>query len=476
MTVSYKLPEMNEANKKYELIRDVIAGSIAVKAKGKDYLPFTNFYADLSASQSQKDYDNYLKRATFFNFTARTLRSLLGQVFVSNPEITVQTALNFCVNDATGGGVSLTQLAKLITSTVIAYGRAGVFVNLPETSGNLSADQILENYRPSLELFQPWQIINWRTKTVGGKKLLTLVVVECEYTVNDDGYEKTLGTEWLVLQLDQNNDYLFQVFRKEVSIPFASYYPVDATGNKYKKIPFFFTGSVNNDASIDEAPLYEIADINIAHYVNSADYEQSCFVCGQPTLIIIGASTQKADQLTKTYELGANSAINLPVGGDAKMLQPEHNLEPAVAMRHKEEKMIELGARLVERGSAQRTATEITITSLTENSALSMIAQNVSNALLNAMQTVATFIGEATDKISVVLNTDYSLLTSTATDVKEAVAAKQANAITFGEMRAVLRRAKMATLDDLVAKKIIDQEMLADLAAFELGREPAVQA
>ena len=476
MTVAYRLPEMVEANKKYQLIRDVIAGSNAVKEKGEIYLPFTNFYADISTQQSKKDYNNYLKRATFFNFTARTLRSLLGQVFVNEPEIVVQPALQFAIDDATGGGVSLVQLAKLVASTVIAYGRAGLFVNLPETVGNLSADQILNNYRPSIELFQPWQVINWRTKIIGGKKLLTLVVIERDYVVEDDGYNQATSKEWVVLQLDQNNDYLFQVFRKELSTPFVAYYPTNAAGQVYKEIPFFFIGSVNNECGIDEAPLYEIADINVAHYVNSADYEQSCFVCGQPTLIIIGASTQKGDDLAKTYALGANSAINLPIGGDAKMLQPEHNLEPAVAMRHKEEKMIELGARLVERGGAQRTATEITITSLTENSALSMIAQNVSNGLTNSLQMLATFIGEATDQIIIMLNTDYSLLTSTAADVKEAVAAKAAGAITFSELRAVLRRAKMATLDDKEAKEIIDLEMLADLSAFEAGREPVTQA
>ena len=49
--------------------------------------------------------------------------------------------------------------------------------------------------------------------------------------------------------------------------------PRKSNGSTWDVIPFEFIGSVNNDETSDKAPLYDIAEVNIAHYRNSADYE-----------------------------------------------------------------------------------------------------------------------------------------------------------------------------------------------------------
>ena len=51
-------------------------------------------------------------------------------------------------------------------------------------------------------------------------------------------------------------------------------------------IPFTFIGATNNDHTIDDAPLLPLAELNIGHFRNSADNEESSFVVGQPTLFI----------------------------------------------------------------------------------------------------------------------------------------------------------------------------------------------
>ena len=57
-------------------------------------------------------------------------------------------------------------------------------------------------------------------------------------------------------------------------------------------IPFSFVGADNNDATVDESPLYPLAQLNVAHYRNSADYEQSLFIVGQATPVFTGLTDE----------------------------------------------------------------------------------------------------------------------------------------------------------------------------------------
>ena len=67
-------------------------------------------------------------------------------------------------------------------------------------------------------------------------------------------------------------------------------YPTDAKGNLLSFIPFVIVGSDINDFSEQSIPLESIARLNLAHYRNSADYEDSVFRCGQVQPVISGIS------------------------------------------------------------------------------------------------------------------------------------------------------------------------------------------
>ena len=82
-----------------------------------------------------------------------------------------------------------------------------------------------------------------------------------------------------------------------------------------KEIPFTFVGAQNNDPSIDESPLYDIAMINLGHYRNSADYEESVFWCGQAQPWISGLDEQWRDWMEKNgVYVGSRAPMMLPVG------------------------------------------------------------------------------------------------------------------------------------------------------------------
>ena len=58
--------------------------------------------------------------------------------------------------------------------------------------------------------------------------------------------------------------------------------PTSAQGQPLTRIPFQFIGWENNDETPDLPPLYDLSIINLAHYRNSADYEEACYITGNP--------------------------------------------------------------------------------------------------------------------------------------------------------------------------------------------------
>jgi hypothetical protein len=447
----------------YEIISDTIAGEYQVKFRKTRYLPQPN--AEDKSAANVARYDAYLTRAVFYNVTKRTLGGLVGQVFSREPIIEVPKSLEPVIDDATGLGMGFQQLAKLAAGHVVSKGRSGVHIDYPNTGGTVTRAELIQgDIRPLFTVYRPEDIINWRWIKRGGRKVLTLVVLKSTYVKSDDGFVETRGPEYKVLRLDASNHYTITTYREQSNVPFGEVLtPTDPAGNAFTEIPFSFIGSDNNEPEIQPAPLYDLASLNIAHYRNSADFEESCFIHGQPTAWFSGLTEHWVKEVFKNeVQLGSRAAIPLPVGAAAGILQPDPNTLPNEAMKHKETQMVALGAKLVEPAAVQRTATEATIDQSYETSTLSASADNVSDAMQFALVWAARFSGEDETKIKFSLNTEFDLIKLDANERAQLIAEWQGQALTFAEMRANLRRAGIATIPDELARTTILKEA-ADL-------------
>ena len=136
---------------------------------------------------------------------------------------------------------------------------------------------------------------------------------------------------------------------------------------------------------------------------------------------------------------------------------------------HKEELMKAIGAKLIEPGVANGTATEAEIREAGETSILSSVAKNVSAAYQMAFQFCSMF-GDPVEPeaILIELNSDFSMLGLSAGERQEIMLAWQAGVLTWAEVREVYRRKGIATTPDDEARASID----ADSLAFE--SEPPV--
>lgn len=459
MPASSVKDELRKVLPQYEIISDCVAGEIQVKFRRDKYLPRPNA-SDVS-TENQARYAAYLTRAVFYNVTKRTLGGLVGQVFSRDPIIEVPKSLEPIIEDATGLGMGMIQLAKLAAGYVVSKGRSGIFIDYPDTGGEVTRAELLDgDIRPLFTVYQPERIINWRWVKRGGRHVLTLVVLQEDYVKSDDGFIETLGKQYRVLRLDASNEFTVTLYRDDNTDPFGPVVkPTDPTGKPFNEIPFSFIGSENNEPTIDQAPLYDLSSLNIAHYRNSADYEESCYISGQPTPYFTGLTEQWVKGILKgEVQLGSRAAIPLPVGSTAGIIQAQPNSLPIEAMKHKETQMVALGAKLVDPKSVPRTATEATIDQSYETSTLSASADNVSDAMTFALKWGARFSGEDESKIQFTLNTEFDLIKLSANERASLIAEWQGQAITFAEMRANLRRAGIALVDDKEARETIKKE------------------
>lgn len=460
--VAYALPVHTKLRKSWRLIRDVLEGEAAVKAAKRVYLPMPNPEDD--SSENVERYKAYVERAAFMPFTFRTQQGLVGQVFFRDPVVKIPATMPFLENNINGNGLSLTQQARRVVLEVTGLGRHGLLADYPNVEGPASqADLNSGRVRPTVVQWQAEDIINWRTKVVGGVHVLTLVVLSEQWCCKDDGFKQDFKPQYRVLRLEDGVGYTVEIWREQEEgneiVVHEKYTPKMGNGKPWDHIPFYFIGSENNDPDPDKPPLEDLARLNIAHYRNSADYEESVFMVGQPTPWIAGVNESWVrDVLKGTIYLGSRGLVPLPMGGQAGLLQATANTLAFGAMEHKEKQAVSLGAKLIENQQVQRTATEVSSEAVVENSVLATIAHNVSDAYVKVLTDCVAFTTVTPGTIEFELNTDFEITSQSPQERAQLIAEWQADAISFEEMRYNLKQAGVAYLDDKKARAQIDSE------------------
>lgn len=409
-------------------IRAVLEGEDEVKKLREHVLPRPNA-ADESKENCAR-FESYLARAVLYNVTSRTLRGMVGFVFKKPPVVKLPAALSVLEKNVDGAGVTLLEQSKTALARALSYGRTGLLVDYPRTGGNVVSVAEMErgNIRPTIVLYEPEQIINWRHRVVGSTSVLELLVLkehnvdiavnefetrtQCQYRV------LTLTPAGVQVQIFKPNPNYGKTLKKSDKANTTDEYIEDTglrsimlgkDGKPIEKIPFIFIGSENNDSNVDVPPLLDLVRLNLAHFRNSADYEEACFLVGQPTPYVTGLTQTWVDEVLKgTMNLGSRAVIPIPAGGTAGLLQAAPNMLPKEAMELKEKQMVSLGARLVEQRTVRQTATESILNHTSETSTLTSAANSVFLAYQQALEFCALFVDGGKGEIQFELGEELS--------------------------------------------------------------------
>jgi hypothetical protein len=462
MAVNTQHSEYAENYAAWELVEDACSGEKEIKEKGTVYLPQPN-PTDRSPANLAR-YEQYKARAVYYNATRRTLQGLIGAAFAKPQTLTVPPLMNYVTDDIDGAGLSIYQQSQAALSEILQKGRAGLLADYPQTSAPTSlADLQSGRIRATAALYEAESIVNWRTEKVGANHVLSLVVInECVEVVDEDGFGSKDIEQYRALRLI-DGVYVIEIWRfsdKTQSWELHSQnIPLNSRGMAWGFIPFTFVGSESNSTACDSAPLYDIATLNLAHYRNSADYEDSVYMTGQPQAWISGLTEEWRDWLQEQgIYVGARSAMLLPENGNFGIAQAQPNTLAKEAMDAKEQQMRALGARLIQPGSAVKTATQAQAENESDHSVLSLAAANVSEAYTMVLGWMGEWMG-VSGQMEYAIHVESGKFSVDGVMLGSLVAANQAGKLPDSDLFRIMR------MLDVIDPEKTDESIREELAA-----------
>lgn len=435
-------PQYKEALPIWELVRDACKPN-GVKNAGVKYLPKAQNHDDGDPQGNR--YKSYKDRAIFYGFSQETVSGLLGLAFRQGVTIE-QSGLDYIETSVDGDGIGLFQQAKQSAKEVIKYGRCGLLVDFPKTEGAITVEQQRQNgLQATINLYDTFRIKNWATTRVGAITKLSMVELEeIDYRLSDDGKSVDEVTVCRRLRLDEDGHYMIELSEDEQVTD--EYHPRNGAGQLMTGIPFYFIGAVNNDSTVDDSPLFPIADLNVGHYRNSADYENSCWLSGQPQPWATGLDQTWVDKNMKGFSFGAGVLLAGPEGSAFGIMQAEPNTLAYEAMQYKQKAMIAMGAKLISSDMSFNSASEAIIASASENSRLQTIIDNVDQAYQAALESVAEFMAVEVPEFAIL--TDLSAIMADPQLAQVMVQAWQAGLIAEADARGYMRKVGMLERED----------------------------
>jgi hypothetical protein len=465
MAINSEHTEHYRYKKQVELVRDCIAGDAEIKRKTTRYLPEFEFEKEDSSR-----YQTYVQKAVFDNITGRTLAGFSGSIFRKQPENDIPTELEYLLENANGEGLGLAELEQFSCEETMTAGTIGFLVEYPMIDLQIDAEteQIL-NPQAHLKPYVFESVINYKTSVINGKTVLSQVVLHEKRDVEITEFETDYEDIYRVLRLDENGYYNQQVYddsHKPITEPI---YPRKVGQELFDYIPFVFIGASNNLFKFDKPMLYDIAVLNIAHFVNSADYEENLFMHGQLT---IGISTSLDNQAYKEANpdglmWGARSATFLGENGNFVTASVPENNGLEKAMQRKEERMVAIGAKLIMQNADNETAEAARIRNSSETSNLTTIVNNNTAGFKKLLTYCTDFMGGNPDAIEIQLNKEFYPETMTAQEAAVMMQLVDRGTISEADMRSKLR--KVNWLDSDRTDEDIEEDAENDINNSLLG-------
>lgn len=402
-------PEVLYWYNEWKLIRDCIEGEKAVKGETVRYLPKFE-------GMEGGDYDAYLSGATFYNFTGRTVKAMIGSIFRRRPVVQgLPESLKIDLTRITRVANSFNVFTKFTAREILSMGRFGVLVDYPAGTGT--------QLKPYIASYTAENILDWNTALDpdSGKYVLTRVVLrefELDKASNGAAVYYTRYRE-LRLRPDADGKMTYVQIYYSAEKAHADLRPEDAQGEviilrrgePLPYIPFRIFGAMMSETTVEVPPLLDIAQLNVSHYRSYAHLEHGRFYTGFPIYCVMGDNDENNE-----YLIGPQKVWKLPLGADARLLEMNGQglkfLENACET--KEAQAASLGGRMI--GVTTRSVSEsdnqVKVKERNEVALLLDVATSMDEGFTTVLRWWAWMSGASktdADKTTVEFNKDFVL-------------------------------------------------------------------
>lgn len=431
---------------RWRTMRGSIGGEDVLKGLTGEFEPW-EFIPKFSPHDKDR-YDALIKRAIYYNFTGNTHSGFTGAVFRKPQTIKLPDTLEYMIKNADGTGAGLEQVSREVVSEVLSPGRNGLLVDLGKQAGSTAY----------IKRYAAEKILDWAVSVRDSQAILTKVVLEEPAVIRKEDKK-----QYRFLMLDESWRYYQVVYAEdEKTVIDDMSYPTKRDGSQLDYIPFQFFGSENNRPTVDKPPLFDIANINIGHFRNSADWEEFLHFHGQGTVFITSemSGQQFKEANPNGITIGARAGHFIGPNGNAILLQMGAESALPDAMDRKVNQMIGIGAQFIDDSTTQQTATGTKVNASQRTSGLSKVVGNVVTGMQNVLAWTTDFMGGDPGKIEYDLNRIFYDESLTAQEATAIIMLKDAGFIATSDGRWVLRRSGWLRGDR--TDELIDGEVEVD--------------
>jgi hypothetical protein len=413
-------------------IETVKNGEDAVKSAGEIYLPKLS-------GQDQKEYEAYVKRASFYNATARTSLALTGAIIRKEPQVKCPKVIDDLLDKITLASESIQEVIRIVAQNIIDYGYYGILVDAPALTEAQAAQGVPT--LPYFALYSAGKIINFKTQQIGNQDKLTMLCLEETVTLPDSTNEfGTIEEDRVrVLKIEPDTGFLVvRVFKKQIVSDGTQQkvtwlkigedlYP-KIKGKNWTEISFVFFGAVSNVPVPTLPILMDLVNLNLTHWQVSADYFHGLHFCAMPTPWAAGFGS--GDELY----IGAGKAW---VSDDPQAScgyleftgQGLGSIEKA--LDRLERQMAVMGARILEEAKKAAEASETVVMRYSGDTAtLSSVVTSLEQGLMKCLDFAAKW-QSADENSEVKINREFVSQKLSPQDITALLGALQANKISL---------------------------------------------
>ncbi|HBC82196.1 MAG TPA: DNA-binding protein [Escherichia sp.] len=364
----------------------LMGGTLYMRQLGEAHMPRW-------PNEDKEDYKKRLAVATLLPAYEETINQNIGRVFAqpvvlseTTPEQVKALAPNIDLE-----GMRLDVWAQAFFGIAFQYGLAHALVDYPRVDAEqvrTKADEQASGARPYVTMLNPRQVIGWKSKTAGGKVVLTNLRIKEVVVVDGDDFGQTK-----VEQIRHILPGKVEIYRRKKSEGGEETWQIhEEWVTSRNDIPLVTLYTKRTGFMRGSPPLLNLALLNIKHWQSQSEQDNILHVARVPLLVVYGL--QAGQELT----IGSSSATQFENRELQGMEYVEHTGSAIGAgktsLEDLENQMRQAGAKLLRPENTSTKSVEQTSEErMQEHSPLYTMANSLEDALDNILQIMAEWLG-----------------------------------------------------------------------------------
>lgn len=396
MKIDFKSQDYLENISYLTLINDLYTGTKKVKSNPEKYL-FKNI------GEEDEEYQVRLIRSNFENYIKPAVDNINALVYRKDIKLNYKTKFKKLFENIDGEGSSFKSFAYSHSKNAIKDGMSFIWVDAPFIDKKLTKyDVSKQSIFPYFKSLKRSQLLNYSTKIINGKKILSQVVLSQKSIKEVNDFETEIVEQFVVLRIGSG-----AIFEKEGE----KFILVKQWSNNLTYVPFFATYSSKESFLKADIPFLDLSEMNLKLYNLMSDDSNIRHLVSSPVKQIFGYTPELDENGNEiTLRIGINNALRFQ---DKQTQGFEYSSPDAAAINANENSIKEL-KDAIEKFSfsllsktSYRTATEAEIHDKNSSLFLVELVESLESTFIQAFKTVEDYLEDNID-LELEFNRDFN--------------------------------------------------------------------